>query len=42
VLLRYIGRIATLPNFYGQNAYESAQVGFFEFAEYRTFIHVVR
>ncbi|KAF5738841.1 hypothetical protein HS088_TW12G00034 [Tripterygium wilfordii] len=24
-LLRYIGRIATIPNFYGQNAYESAK-----------------
>ncbi|XP_062171686.1 glutamate--tRNA ligase, cytoplasmic-like [Alnus glutinosa] len=26
VLLRYIGRVATLPNFYGQNAYESGQI----------------
>ncbi|KAG2694083.1 hypothetical protein I3760_08G124700 [Carya illinoinensis] len=26
VLLRYIGRVAALPNFYGQNAYESGQI----------------
>ncbi|KAL5582767.1 hypothetical protein UlMin_015209 [Ulmus minor] len=32
VLLRYIGRIASIPNFYGQNAYESSQVD--EWLEY--------
>ncbi|KAB1214585.1 putative glutamate--tRNA ligase, cytoplasmic [Morella rubra] len=32
VLLRYIGRVATLPNFYGQNAYESGQID--EWLEY--------
>ncbi|OVA19225.1 Glutamyl/glutaminyl-tRNA synthetase [Macleaya cordata] len=26
VLLRYLGRLASLPNFYGQNALESAQI----------------
>ncbi|KAK7840837.1 glutamate--trna ligase [Quercus suber] len=26
VLLRYIARVASLPNFYGQNAYESGQL----------------
>ncbi|KAF5462910.1 hypothetical protein F2P56_018877 [Juglans regia] len=26
VLLRYIGRVSALPNFYGQNAYESGQI----------------
>ncbi|XP_038718015.1 glutamate--tRNA ligase, cytoplasmic-like [Tripterygium wilfordii] len=31
-LLRYIGRIATIPNFYGQNAYESAKID--EWLEY--------
>jgi glutamyl-tRNA synthetase len=41
VLLRYIGRVATLPNFYGKNAYESGQVVFFEFAEYKTLIRVI-
>lgn len=25
-LLRYVGRIASVPNFYGQNAFESSQV----------------
>ena len=29
MLLRYIARVASLPNFYGQNAYESGQVIFF-------------
>ncbi|CAK9311775.1 unnamed protein product [Citrullus colocynthis] len=26
VLLRYIGRVTNIPNFYGQNAYESSQI----------------
>jgi hypothetical protein len=44
VLLRYIGRVATrstLPNFYRQDAYEASKVVFFEFAEYKTLIHVI-
>uniref|UniRef100_A0A7N2MTA7 Uncharacterized protein n=1 Tax=Quercus lobata TaxID=97700 RepID=A0A7N2MTA7_QUELO len=32
VLLRYIARVASLPNFYGQNAYESGQID--EWLEY--------
>ncbi|XP_022969395.1 glutamate--tRNA ligase, cytoplasmic [Cucurbita maxima] len=32
VLLRYIGRVANIPNFYGQNAYESSQID--EWLEY--------
>ncbi|POO04137.1 Glutamyl-tRNA synthetase, archaeal/eukaryotic cytosolic [Trema orientale] len=32
VLLRYIGRIASIPHFYGQNAYESGQID--EWLEY--------
>ncbi|KAF3454755.1 hypothetical protein FNV43_RR05203 [Rhamnella rubrinervis] len=32
VLLRYVGRIASIPNFYGRNAYESSQID--EWLEY--------
>jgi len=32
LLLRYIARVASLPNFYGQNAYESGQID--EWLEY--------
>ncbi|XP_015874811.3 glutamate--tRNA ligase, cytoplasmic [Ziziphus jujuba] len=31
-LLRYVGRVASIPNFYGQNAYESSQID--EWLEY--------
>ncbi|PON69554.1 Glutamyl-tRNA synthetase, archaeal/eukaryotic cytosolic [Parasponia andersonii] len=36
VLLRYVGRIATIPHFYGQNAYESGQID--EWLEYASIL----
>lgn len=40
VLLRYFGRVASLPNFYGQNAYESVQVIFYGIFEFNNVIVV--